>query len=270
MRALRLVLIGAALAGPHSVGAQVAQPLLDCLVTARSQVEIGANRTGVVQDILKDRGDPVTAGEIIARFDVDVEELAVQLSELQANNAVAIAAAQARVDMLARRLERMERLKARQVIAEAERDEVATELEVGRQDLESARLEQATARVELDRARVLLEQGIIKSPVSGIVVSRNLEPGEYRHDQVHIMTVAALDPLYVEVFAPLAALGRIRPGMVADVTLEAPVNETHAARVTVVDPVIDAASGTFGVRMELPNPDYAIPAGLRCSAAFPS
>ena len=40
------------------------------------------------------------------------------------------------------------------------------------------------------------------------------------------------------------------------------------ARVTVVDRVVDAASGTFGVRLELPNPDYRLPAGLKCKVRF--
>jgi multidrug efflux pump subunit AcrA (membrane-fusion protein) len=38
--------------------------------------------------------------------------------------------------------------------------------------------------------------------------------------------------------------------------------------VIVVDPVVDAASGTFGVRLELPNPEHAIPAGLKCRVRF--
>jgi hypothetical protein len=44
----------------------------------------------------------------------------------------------------------------------------------------------------------------------------------------------------------------------------------HEATVTVVDRVIDAASGTFVVRLELPNPDYTQPAGTRCRASFSS
>jgi membrane fusion protein (multidrug efflux system) len=39
--------------------------------------------------------------------------------------------------------------------------------------------------------------------------------------------------------------------------------------VVIVDRVIDAASGTIGVRLKLPNPDYHIPAGLKCTVAFP-
>ncbi|MCB1492457.1 MAG: efflux RND transporter periplasmic adaptor subunit [Rhodobiaceae bacterium] len=246
----------------------LAQPVLDCLVTARSTVEIGANRTGVVEEIYKDRGDRVKQGEIVARFDLSVEQLAVKLSELKADNPIPEIAAKAKADMLDRKLERLEKLTKRRIVAEAERDEVATDLEVARQDLENARFERESARLELERQKALLDQGVVRSPVSGVVVSRNLEPGEYRNEQVHILTVAALDPLYVEIFAPLSELGRIKPGMTASVTVEDPVGLTRDATVTVVDPVVDAASGTFGVRLEMPNPDFDIPAGLRCTARF--
>ena len=52
-------------------------------------------------------------------------------------------------------------------------------------------------------------------------------------------------------------------------TPEAPVNGAYQARVKVVDQVVDAASGTFGVRLELPNPGYRLPAGLKCKVRFP-
>ena len=48
----------------------------------------------------------------------------------------------------------------------------------------------------------------------------------------------------------------------------APVGGAYEARVVVIDPVIDAASSTFGVRLLLPNPDARIPAGLRCSVEW--
>jgi hypothetical protein len=56
--------------------------------------------------------------------------------------------------------------------------------------------------------------------------------------------------------------------MVAEVVMEEPVGGTHAATITVVDRVIDAASGTFGVRLALPNADYAVPGGLGCKIRF--
>jgi hypothetical protein len=50
---------------------------------------------------------------------------------------------------------------------------------------------------------------------------------------------------------------------------EAPIGGSHQAKVAVVDRVLDASSGTFGVRLELPNADRALPAGARCRVDFP-
>ena len=83
------------------------------------------------------------------------------------------------------------------------------------------------------------------------------------------MKIAQIDPLNVEVFAPVELLGRIETGMVAKVQPMAPVGGSHPAKVKIVDRVVDAASGTFGVRLEIPNPEYRLPAGLRCKVIFP-
>ena len=58
--------------------------------------------------------------------------------------------------------------------------------------------------------------------------------------------------------------------MRAEVRLESQESRKYSAYVIIVDRVIDAASGTFGVRLELPNPDYRVPAGLMCKVVFPA
>ena len=63
-------------------------------------------------------------------------------------------------------------------------------------------------------------------------------------------------------------LGRVRTGMAGDVRFGSLVPGSHRATVVVVDRVIDAASGTFGVRLLLANPDLALPAGLKCKIRF--
>jgi membrane fusion protein (multidrug efflux system) len=57
--------------------------------------------------------------------------------------------------------------------------------------------------------------------------------------------------------------------MRAKVIPEAPVGGEYIAEVKIVDRVIDAASGTFGVRLELPNPNHRLQAGLKCKVIFP-
>jgi multidrug efflux pump subunit AcrA (membrane-fusion protein) len=56
--------------------------------------------------------------------------------------------------------------------------------------------------------------------------------------------------------------------MRASVEPEFPVEASVIATVSIVDPVIDAASGTFSVRLDLPNPDGQIPGGLHCTVKF--
>ena len=57
-------------------------------------------------------------------------------------------------------------------------------------------------------------------------------------------------------------------GMRAEVTPELTKKRKYIAQVTIVDKVVDAASGTFGVRLELPNTDLAIPSGIKCQVTF--
>ncbi len=83
------------------------------------------------------------------------------------------------------------------------------------------------------------------------------------------MTLVALDPLYVEVFLPVTLSPKIQVGMQAQVEPHAPVSGTYEATVTVVDRVFDSASGSFGVRLTLPNQGGALPAGHRCRVTFP-
>jgi multidrug efflux pump subunit AcrA (membrane-fusion protein) len=123
------------------------------------------------------------------------------------------------------------------------------------------------ADLELQRTTAEVALRTIKSPVNGVVVERFMHPGEFPK-QEKILKIAQIDPLRVEVYAPVARLGKITVGMTAHVKPEPPLTGEYAAKVTVVDRVVDAASGTFGVRLELPNPELKLPAGLKCSVRF--
>jgi multidrug efflux pump subunit AcrA (membrane-fusion protein) len=81
--------------------------------------------------------------------------------------------------------------------------------------------------------------------------------------------LAEIGTLYVEVVLPVGAFGEVKPGMPVEVKPEIPRGTTHRGTVAVVDKVLDAASSTFGVRLELPNPQLKIPAGIHCTANFP-
>ena len=91
--------------------------------------------------------------------------------------------------------------------------------------------------------------------------------GEYV-SEADTIRVVEIDPLYVEVVMPIEQFGSIRKGMTARVFPEQPIGGEYTATVTIVDQLVDAASGTFGVRLELPNKDRKVPAGLKCGIEF--
>lgn len=123
------------------------------------------------------------------------------------------------------------------------------------------------ADLELQRTAAEVNLRTIRSPINGVVMDRYMSPGEFPK-QERILKLAQIDPLRVEVYAPVSLLGKVNVGKEAQVKPEAPMSGTYKAKVTVVDRVVDAASGTFGIRMELPNPDLRLPAGLKCTVRF--
>ena len=95
-----------------------------------------------------------------------------------------------------------------------------------------------------------------------------MSPGEFVTETANVMTIAALDPLNVEVFVPVSRFGELSLGMPAEVVPESPNAGRYQATIAVIDRVFDPASRTFGVRLELENKDFALPAGMRCTVRF--
>jgi RND family efflux transporter MFP subunit len=215
---------------------------LECLLEPSMVVNVGSPVDGVLESVAVDRGDEVRRGQVVAKLQSAVEAATVSLSE-------------ARVEFGRRKVERNETLFQKQLISAHERDEMVTE----------ARLQEE----ELKRAQEVLKQRTIVSPLDGVVVERRLAPGEFiRTDKSVVLRLAKINPLYVEVIAPASLFGNVRVGMSGSVTIAPFFAGSYKARVVAVDRVIDAASGTLGVRLELPNPGNRIPAGLKCSVVF--
>jgi len=83
-----------------------------------------------------------------------------------------------------------------------------------------------------------------------------------------VLRLAQINPLNVEVIAPARMFKSVQVGMSGRVNLAPLFPGSHQAKVVVVDKLIDAASGTLGVRLQLPNPDNKIPAGIKCSVVI--
>jgi RND family efflux transporter MFP subunit len=242
----------------------------DCLIQPKMVLKLGTPVPGLLSDVLVDRGTIVKRGEVVARLESGVEEAAVALAKVRAEDESAVRSGRAKLEFQRRKADRATELRKNDNIAISAADEAVTQAKVAESELDQAQVNFGMARLELTRTSEILKQRTIRSPIDGVVIERTLGPGEYVFDQAHLLTVAQIDPLNVEVSLPLTEFGKIQPGMRGEVYPEEPVGSRYTATVTVVDRVFDAASGTIGVRLEVPNSDYALPAGLKCKVRFPA
>ena len=240
----------------------------ECVITPRVSVELGSSESGVLAELLVERGDRVEQGQLVAALDSDVEVLTAELTRLRAHSDVELQSSRVQADYRSRELQRLDDLRSDGAVPEQVYDEAAIERQLADLALESRRVEQQSAQIEYQRAQANLSRRRMTSPVTGVVVEVRMAEGEYVYEQSAVMTIAQVDPLYVECFVPVARFGEIENGMWAEVRPEDPIDETFRAQVVVVDQVFDAASRTFGVRLELPNADYGLPAGLRSTVRF--
>jgi RND family efflux transporter MFP subunit len=226
----------------ESVGQQKADNEYECLVEPSMVVNVGSPVDGVLEQVNVTRGDIVSKGQMVAKLQSGVETAVVQLSK-------------AHVAYGRRRAKRNEDLFAKELISDQERDELVTEIRL--------------RELELKKDRELLKLRKIISPVDGVVVERHLQPGEYiRADKSNVLTLAQINPLNIEVVAPASLFGKIKVGMTGKVNMAPYLKETFEAKVVVVDKVIDAASRTLGIRLQMTNQENKIPAGVNCSVIF--
>jgi RND family efflux transporter MFP subunit len=258
-----LVAVGLGLAG--SMAAEGAE--LECLMEPKAVSSVAPAVEGVLETVKVDRGDLVKEGQVLATLESSLERAAVEAARYRTQMEAALKSNQIRVEYGDRRLVRTEQTYKEGGISLKDVDEAETSKVLAEIGVLEAKENLKAAELDLIRAREALALRTLRSPVTGVVVQRFLHPGEFAK-QAPVVKVAQIDPLNVEVIVPVALLGKMSVGQTAEVRPEHPLGGVYRARVTVVDRVVDAASGTFGVRLELPNPGNRLPAGLKCKVRF--
>jgi membrane fusion protein (multidrug efflux system) len=239
LRKISLLLLGTlfvAFAPPGIAAQRTHEGMMEPYLT----VNVASQVSGILEEVLVKRGDIVTKGQVLATLRSAVEKADFEQ-------------ATAMLEFNRRKLDRNKALVAQGNVSANDEDEMATEIKK-----DEAILNQVNAKLEMKT---------IRSPVNGVIVKVDLSAGEYVGEK-QIMTIAQIDPLNVEVVVPVSEYGTIKRGMLAEVRPESPVGGVYTGKVTIVDRVVNAASGSFGVRVELPNANLVLPSGLRCIVKF--
>ena len=267
LRAFRAVLVLSA----WVTGMAHAEAQYECLIEPMQAVDIRSPVVGLLDKVSVRRGDRVNKGDVIATLESAAERAATELARYRSEMTGPMVTAESKVQFSQRKYERRRDMHADKLMSGQDKDEAESELKLAQSELLVSRENRELARIEWQQQSSLLNLRTIRSPFHGVVVDQLSYPGEVVEpgaEKKPILKLAQLDPLRVHVMLPVAQFNQIRPGMPADIVSEAPFNGRYRGRVTVVDRLIDAASGTFGLFVELANPRHEIPAGIKCRADF--
>lgn len=266
---MRLRMLCAAAAMAAASGAWAAS--FECLIQPNQVVEVRSRAEGLIAKVYVQRGDPVKTNQVLVELESSAERSGVATAKYHAEMNGRVRAASERVEYSSAKAGRTGELRKQHFVAAQANDDAQAEMRVAQADLLDAQENQQLARLDYQHQVDLLNLRTLRSPFDGVVVDRMLNPGDltqYGTETKPILKIAQIDPLRVEVVLPIDYYRKLKIGMTGDIIPEH-LGGRHPARIKVIDKVFDAASGTFGVRLELPNHAQTIPGGIRCQVDFP-
>jgi len=246
------------------VSADLYSAQIPCQVTASEILELASPVTGVVSEVHVDRGSWVKQGDPLLKLDDSVETTRVAYARSRYDSIGTIEARKERYRYEKRRVERNRDVMEANIISPQEADELRTALKVASLEVREAREQREVFKHELAMAEAELGRRLLSSPIDGVVVQRYSGLGEQVKDEP-VLRLAQVNPLYVEAVLPASQFGKVQTGDEISVNFSVPGIGDKKLPISLVDPVVDARSGTFGIRLMLENAKLDIPAGIKCS-----
>jgi HlyD family secretion protein len=261
-----------------------------------AMVDLSPKVTGRVAEVLVKEGDRVKAGDVLIRLDLGETGLSVardrsavaaaeaRVRDLEAGTRRSeLAAAQAEVDdrraaldLAEKELQRQRFLLERKVGTQRDVDRATTEVErlkaavsaagnrlaalregARRGQIQQAQDEAARARTVLEQSRTVVGEGELRAPADAVIVHRFAEPGQLMTPGQPGLTLAFTDRLYVRTFVPEPVLGRVRPGIAAEVRVDAYPDKAFKATVAEIARDAEFTPKQVETRTERVNLVYA-------------
>ena len=238
-----------------------------------NQVDIGAQVSGRVVNVFVDFNDQVKAGDQLAEIDPELlgAEVVQQDAQLGAARA-AVKSAEARRDAVKTRLERLRTLVAERVASATELDQAQGEYDVAVAEVAAAEAQIAQILARLRSARTNLTYTKIYSPIDGVVIDRQVEPGQTVASSFNtpVLFVIARDLRQMRVLAEIdeADVGKVKEGMKADVTVDAFPGEKFEGDLTQIRLSPNNVEGvvTYAAVILVKNPENKLRPGMTATA----
>jgi HlyD family secretion protein len=232
-------------------------------------VEAVPKVSGRLDEVSVRLGDRVQKGQRLAK--VEDHEIREQVKQAQASFDVAAATIRQReadLRLAQTNLERSRNLFDRQLIPKQTFDDTDARYQAAAAQLDLARAQFAQAQARLDELKINLANTVIASPVSGFVGKRALDPGAWVTPNSSFISV--VDIVIVRLVANIVEkdLRRISSGMKADVEVDAFPGEQFVGRIAHVAPVLDPATRTAQIEVEIENRQFRLKPGMYAKVTF--
>ncbi len=204
-------------------------------IEAFAEADVIAKVAGEVREILVEEGDNVSKNQILARLDGD--RLRLELNETQA-----------RLKKMQRDFARNLELQESGLISEGDFEKI-------QYDLEALQASYNLASLELDYTQ-------IRAPIDGVISERFIKLGNTINSGDPVFRVTSLDPLVVYLHIPEREFRQISSGQAVGIQIDALGGEPVLASVTRVSPIVDPASGTFKITIEISDEQHRIKPGM--------
>jgi membrane fusion protein (multidrug efflux system) len=135
-------------------------------------------------------------------------------------------------------------------------------------DSDAANLKNAKAQVAQQQA--ILDKKTLKAPFAGHLGIRAVDLGQFVNAGTAIVTLQALDPIYMDFFVPQQAIAQIKLGQSVTIKIDAFTDRTFAGEISAINPRVDAASRNVQVRATLKNADHKLLPGMYATAVIPT
>jgi HlyD family secretion protein len=226
-------------------------------------VSVVPRTAGRLQDVTVKLGDRVNRGQRIAK--IEDFEIVEQVKQAEAAAEVSLATIRQReadLQLAETNVERSRSLFERRLLPKQTLDDNEARYQAALAQLDLARAQNTQSKARLDELRINLSNTVITSPVNGFVAKRNVDPGAFVSQQAPVADVVDITRVRLVANVVEKDLKELESGNDASVEVDAFPGEKFTGRIARVSPVLDPATRTAPIEIEIPNPTFRLKPGM--------
>ena len=215
---------------------------------AVDQASVKARVAAEVREVLVREGESVTAGQILVRM--DSSEFQARVDQAKGN----LHAMRAQHDIASKNRDNNRALLDKGFISRAAFDNTASQFAAAQANVESA-------QGALDIVQKLLNDSVVRAPISGLIAVRNVQPGEKVSTDYKLLDIVNLKKMECEALVPTSDIPKIKIGQSVLLHIEG-LTEEFIGNVTRINPATQAGSRSIAIYIQVANPQDMLKVGM--------